>query len=71
MVMASSRCSGCCILMITQDVTKLCLAGFSFGGSIAARLVVPLKKSHPDCEVIDLLQVAPADENFQLTLSWL
>ena len=53
-------------LMITQGVTKLCLAGFSFGGSIAARLVVPLKRSHPDCEVIDLLQVAPAVENFPI-----
>ena len=30
--------------MITQGVTKLCLAGFSFGGSIAARLVVPLRE---------------------------
>ena len=53
-------------LMITQGVTKLCLAGFSFGGSIAARMLVPLKISHPDCEVIDLLQVAPAVENFPI-----
>ena len=30
-------------LMITQGVTKLCLAGFSFGGSIAARLIGSLK----------------------------
>ena len=53
-------------LMITQGVTKLCLAGFSFGGSIAARLIGSLKTSHPTCEVIDLLQVAPAVENFPI-----
>ena len=53
-------------LMITQGVTKLCLAGFSFGGSIAARLIGSLKTSHPTCEVIDLLQVAPAVVNFPI-----
>ena len=53
-------------LMITQGVTKLCLAGFSFGGSIAARLIGSLKTSHPACEVIDLLQVAPAVVNFPI-----
>ncbi len=53
-------------LMITQGVTKLCLAGFSFGGSIAARLIGSLKTSHPACEVLDLLQVAPAVVNFPI-----
>ncbi len=55
-------------LMITQGVTKLCLAGFSFGGSIAARLIETLKNSQPACDVIDLLQVAPAVENFPIDL---
>jgi len=54
--------------MITQGVTKLCLAGFSFGGSIAARLIALLKNSQPDCEVVDLLQIAPAVENFPIDL---
>ena len=53
-------------LMIAQGVTKLCLAGFSFGGSIAARLIGLLRTSHPACEVIDLLQVAPAVVNFPI-----
>lgn len=53
-------------LMIKRGVTELYLAGFSFGGSIAARLIGQLKTSHPVCEVIDLLQVAPAVENFPI-----
>jgi len=53
-------------LMIKQGVTKLCLAGFSFGGSIAAQLIKLLKTRQPACEVIDLLQVAPAVENFPI-----
>ena len=53
-------------LMIRRGVTELCLAGFSFGGSIAARLIGQLKTSHSVCEVVDLLQVAPAIENFPL-----
>jgi alpha/beta superfamily hydrolase len=53
-------------LMIAQGVTNLCLAGFSFGGSIAARLIGSLKISHPTCEVIDLLQIAPAVVNFPI-----
>ena len=56
-------------LMIRHGVSKLCLAGFSFGGSIAARLIQKIRKEGLDVEVIDLIQVAPAVENFPIEQS--
>ena len=53
-------------LMVRHGVSKLCLAGFSFGGSIAARLIQKIRKEGLDVEVIDLIQVAPAVENFPI-----
>ena len=53
-------------LMVRHGVSKLCLAGFSFGGSIAARLIQKICKEGLDVEVIDLIQVAPAVENFPI-----
>ncbi len=53
-------------LMVRQGVMKLCLAGFSFGGSIAARLIQKLRNENVAVEVIDLIQVAPAVENFPI-----
>ena len=53
-------------LMVRHGVSKLCLAGFSFGGSIAARLIQTIRKEGLDVEVIDLIQVAPAVENFPI-----
>ena len=56
-------------LMVRHGVSKLCLAGFSFGGSIAARLIQTIRNQGLDVEVIDLIQVAPAVENFPIELS--
>ena len=56
-------------LMIRHGVSKLCLAGFSFGGSIAARLIQKIRKEGLDVEVIDLIRVAPAVENFPIEQS--
>jgi len=53
-------------LMVRHGVSKLCLAGFSFGGSIAARLIQTIRNEGLDVEVIDLIQVAPAVENFPI-----
>ena len=53
-------------LMVRQGVKKLCLAGFSFGGSIAARLIQKLRDENIAVDVIDLVQVAPAVENFPI-----
>ena len=53
-------------LMVRHGVSKLCLAGFSFGGSIAARLIQMIRTEGLDVEVIDLIQVAPAVENFPI-----
>jgi alpha/beta superfamily hydrolase len=53
-------------LMVRQGVVKLCLAGFSFGGSIAARLIQKLRDENVAVDVIDLIQVAPAVENFPI-----
>ena len=50
--------------MIRHGVSKLCLAGFSFGGSIAARLIQKIRKEGLDVEVIDLIQVAPQLKTF-------
>jgi hypothetical protein len=55
-------------LMVRQGVKKLCLAGFSFGGSIAARLIQKLRDENVAVDVIDLVQVAPAVENFPIEL---
>jgi len=52
--------------MIDQGVQTLCLAGFSFGGSIAAHLIPQLKTAYPTLELLDLVQVAPAVENFPI-----
>jgi alpha/beta superfamily hydrolase len=52
--------------MIDQGVQTLCLAGFSFGGSIAAYLIPKLKAAYPTLELKDLVQVAPAVENFPI-----
>ena len=52
--------------MIDQGVQTLCLAGFSFGGSIAAHLIPQLKMAYPTVELLDLVQVAPAVENFPI-----
>lgn len=52
--------------MINNGVQTLCLAGFSFGGSIAAYLIPPLKRAHPTLELMDLVQVAPAVESFPI-----
>ena len=56
-------------LMVRHGVSKLCVAGFSFGGSIAARLLQRIRKEGLDVEVIDLIQVAPAVENFPIEYS--
>ena len=53
-------------LMVRHGVSKLCLAGFSFGGSIAARLIHTIRNEGLNVEVIDLIQVAPAVENFPI-----
>ena len=53
-------------LMACNGVSKLCLAGFSFGGSIAARLIQKIRNEGLDVEVIDLIQVAPAVEKFPI-----
>jgi len=53
-------------LMVRHGVSKLCLAGFSFGGSIAARLIQTIRNEGLNVEVIDLIQVAPAVENFPI-----
>ena len=53
-------------LMVRHGVSKLCLAGFSFGGSIAARLIQTIRNEGLNVEVIDLVQVAPAVENFPI-----
>ena len=55
-------------LMIRRGVFELCLAGFSFGGSIAARLIKKLRDENAAVDVIDLIQVAPAVENFPIDL---
>lgn len=52
--------------MIDQGVQTLCLAGFSFGGSIAAYLISQLKTAYPKLELMDLVQVAPAVESFPI-----
>ena len=56
-------------LMFSQGVSNLCLAGFSFGGSIAAYLIPLLAKSFPDLTLVDLIQVAPAVENFPIEVA--
>ena len=53
-------------LMARSGVSRLCLAGFSFGGSIAARLIQKIRNEGLNVEVIDLIQVAPAVENFPI-----
>ena len=53
-------------LMVRSGVSRLCLAGFSFGGSIAARLIQKIGNEGLNVEVIDLIQVAPAVENFPI-----
>lgn len=53
-------------LMFSKGVRHLCLAGFSFGGSIAAYLIPDLATAFPDLVLVDLLQVAPAVENFPI-----
>jgi alpha/beta superfamily hydrolase len=55
-------------LMIRQGVSELCLAGFSFGASIAARLIQKLRDENVAVDVIDLIQIAPAVENFPIDL---
>lgn len=50
--------------MIEQGVTELLLAGFSFGASIAARLIPRLTRQNPDLVIPGLTQIAPAVTNF-------
>ena len=58
-------------VMFSQGVNKLCLAGFSFGGSIAAYLIPRLAESFPELTLVDLIQVAPAVENFPIDVACL
>lgn len=53
-------------LMVRHGVSSLCLAGFSFGGSIAGRLIKKIQNEDERVDVIDLIQVAPAVENFPI-----
>jgi uncharacterized protein len=57
--------------MASQGVKELCLAGFSFGASMAAKLIPVLHSEQFDLRVSDLVQVAPAVENFPVHPSWL
>jgi alpha/beta superfamily hydrolase len=52
--------------MIDQGVQTFCLAGFSFGGSIAAYLIPQLKTAYPTLKLLDLVQVAPAVDHFPI-----
>jgi alpha/beta superfamily hydrolase len=52
--------------MIDRGMQTLCLAGFSFGGSIAAYLIPKLKMEYPTLELVDLVQVSPAVESFPI-----
>ncbi len=56
--------------MAALGVRQFCLAGFSFGASKSAELVPLLREAHPETEVIDLVQVAPAVENFPIQSGW-
>lgn len=56
-------------LMVSRGVRYLCLAGFSFGGSIAAYLISHLTEAFPKLEIVDLIQVAPAVENFPVEVA--
>ena len=58
-------------MMAERGVSQLCLSGFSFGGSIAARLIQACRDQEIEIEVIDLLQVAPAVENFPVEIEQL
>lgn len=57
--------------MAGQGVCDLCLAGFSFGASMAAKLIPLLQSQEPGLQVRDLIQVAPAVENFPVDPAWL
>lgn len=57
--------------MASQGVRDLCLAGFSFGASMAAKLIPLLQSAKPGLQVRDLIQVAPAVENFPVDPAWL
>ncbi len=56
-------------MMLNRGVRHLCLAGFSFGGSVAAYLIPHLTKAFPKLELVDLIQVAPAVENFPVDVT--
>jgi len=57
--------------MATQGVRELCLAGFSFGASMAANAISELRQQCPGLQIMDLIQVAPAVENFPIQSDWL
>ncbi|MDB9861893.1 alpha/beta hydrolase [Litorivicinus sp.] len=56
--------------MISAGVREVLLAGFSFGGSVAAQLISRLRIGLPSVKVSDLIQVAPAIESFPVDFSW-
>lgn len=56
--------------MIDQGVQELCLAGFSFGASKSAELIPALRVKYPNLKIMDLVQVAPAVENFPVKEEW-
>jgi alpha/beta superfamily hydrolase len=55
--------------MIAQGVRSLSVAGFSFGGSMAARLLNVLHAESPDVHLRSLTQIAPAVVNFPVSAS--
>jgi len=53
--------------MIDQGVEILSVAGFSFGASMAARLLNVIKAQFPEIKMQSLTQIAPAIVNFPVT----
>ena len=53
--------------MIGQGVQVLAVAGFSFGASVAARLLNVLRDEFPALNIQSLTQIAPAVVNFPVT----
>lgn len=56
--------------MIDAGVETLLIGGFSFGASMAAKLIPQVSRIHRNVQIADLIQVAPAVENFPIEPSW-
>ncbi len=53
-------------VMLKSGVSHLLLAGFSFGACVAAHLVPKIQNVFSNVQILDLIQVAPAIENFPI-----